>query len=144
MFEIKTNARINASSEKVWSWLADTKNYGKWNNFITEINGEFVEGNQITIKLSFPDNSKFTFKPICIRVAKNQEIRWAGKWMFNWLFRGEHYFILTQIDKETTDLLHGEIFTGLMSGFFGKKHGKITSDAFNIMNKDLNSVCEKR
>ncbi|MCC2624300.1 MAG: hypothetical protein K0R14_173 [Burkholderiales bacterium] len=137
MFEVKTNIEIKASPEAIWNCLADTENYAKWNNFITGIDGEFCEGKQIIIKLSFPDNSKFTFKPVCIKVAKNQEIRWAGKWLFNWLFRGEHYFILTKIDEETTNLLHGEVFTGLMSNYFGKKHGGITYEAFNIMNKNL-------
>jgi len=137
MFEIQTKITINTSPENLWNHLTKTTDYSKWNKFITQIDGTFCRGKQIKIKLVFPDNKEMIFKPTCTEFIENKEIRWVGVLWFNWIFRGEHYFILNQIDAKTTELRHGEKFSGILAHYFKKNRGDITHEAFKIMNNNL-------
>ncbi len=137
MFEIQTSAIVNTSVKNLWNCLTKTEKYATWNKFITEINGVFCRGQQIKIKLLFPDKEQMIFKPICTEIIKNKEIRWVGNLWFDWIFRGEHYFLLNEVDDKTTELIHGEIFSGILSSFFKKKRGDITCEAFKVMNNNL-------
>jgi len=137
MFEIKTRILINASVEAVWSCLTNTRNYSIWNQFLRKIEGEFTESKKLNINLVAPDNEVMNFTPTCITVKKNQELRWVGIFGFSWIFRGEHYFILEEINKHQTQLIHGEKFTGILALIFKKKRGKITQEGFEMMNRNL-------
>jgi hypothetical protein len=77
------------------------------------------------------------FKPRVLINNTNREFRWKGKLFINGIFDGEHYFILNKISDNKTELIHGEIFTGILSGLIFNKIYKDTIAGFELMNKGL-------
>lgn len=49
--EIMTEVLIDAKPEKIWDILVDTKNYPKWNPFITSLTGEMIVGKKINVSI---------------------------------------------------------------------------------------------
>jgi hypothetical protein len=137
MFEIKTQILIDSPVESVWNCLTDTQNYSRWNQFIRKIEGQFSANQTLKITIAPPDNKSMDFKPTCIALKPNQELRWVGKMGFEWLFRGEHYFLLEKVNNQQTKLIHGEKFTGIIVPLFKKLRGNITQKGFELMNQNL-------
>ncbi|MDR3559087.1 MAG: SRPBCC domain-containing protein, partial [Candidatus Pacebacteria bacterium] len=124
---IETTVEIKACPEKVWAILSDSTSYGQWNPFIRSISGAINEGSVIKVVLNPPGGGSFTFKPMVLK-ASFPEIRWRGKFLFNGLFDGEHYFRLESVSPEETRFIHGENFSGLFIRALGgtlekTKHG---------------------
>ncbi|NQT74288.1 MAG: SRPBCC domain-containing protein [Chloroflexi bacterium] len=64
MREIRTDIRINATSSKVWSVLADFEKYPSWNPFIVDAKGVIEEGKRLKVRISPPGGKPMAFKPI--------------------------------------------------------------------------------
>jgi len=58
------------------------------------------------------------------------------------LFDGEHFFKLETIDNDTTRFVHGEQFTGVLSGLIYKMVGEDTKTGFIKMNEALKNRVE--
>lgn len=142
MSTIKTHIVIKAPAEKVWETLMDFENHPKWNPFIKSITGNKDVGGTLTVSIKPPNGGGMTFKPLVIANKTNEEFRWSGKLLFKGLFDGEHYFLLETVDPNTTVFTHGEKFSGLLVGIFGKMLEK-TKEGFEQMNEALKSECEK-
>lgn len=141
MRKIETQIIIKATSEKVWNILMDFDTYSEWNPFIKFISGDKNIGNNLLVKIQ-PDKDKImTFKPIILKVDKNKEFRWLGKFLFKGLFDGEHYFILSQTSEGYTTLIHGEIFNGMLVGLLKGILNK-TEEGFKTMNVALKDKAE--
>jgi len=128
---INTKIHIDKSPEAVWKCLTDFPRYAEWNPFLTRI--ERI--NDKDLKVEF--NGKTTFKPEILKMEPNQELRWVGKLGgVNWLFKGEHYFILTA-EKKGTLFVHGENFTGILAWLLWPFVKKQFEANFNQMNQAL-------
>lgn len=77
------------------------------------------------------------FKPEVLAFDPGRELRWKGKLLFNGIFSGEHYFLLTDNGDETTTLEHGEVFSGLLVPAFRRKLETDTKAGFERMNEAL-------
>jgi len=140
--EIITEISINTSPEKVWKILTDFENQSSWNPFITSISGEKKVGGKLSIIVQPGDGGEMKFKPTVLVLSENKELRWKGKLLISGLFAGEHYFILNSTDHNTTQLIHGEKFSGILVGLFGSMLNK-TKQGFELMNSALKKECEK-
>lgn len=114
MKEYHTKIIIHQPIEKVWEKLTDFSAYKNWNPLVKNITGDISEGGQIITDI-VPLNKAYSatllsFKP-------NEEIVWKGKQVAEFLMAGEHYYRLKSIDNQTTELSHGEYFTGLAAYF---------------------------
>jgi hypothetical protein len=109
MCHIKTEIHILKDPKTVWKCLTDFEAYPTWNPFLTKI--ESLGDKELRVEFQ----SKTTFKPHILKMEPSREFRWVGKLGgVNWLFKGEHYFILKD-EKKGTTLLHGEHFTGILA-----------------------------
>ena len=142
MRSIKTEIVINAPVEEVWNALMDHQSYPEWNPFIKKISGSTQLGDYLQVTLQSEGNKPMDFKPIVLINNANQEFRWVGKLGFKGVFDGEHYFILEQIGPHQTKFIHGEKFTGILSGLLMKMIGKDTEEGFKTMNKALKTLVE--
>ncbi|WP_186647122.1 SRPBCC domain-containing protein [Fluviispira vulneris] len=142
--KIDTNIKIHAPVEQVWNMLIDFKNYPKWNLFISKIEGEQKEGERLTVAIAPPGGSPATFKPVINKYVPNKELRWVGTFVYRWLFRGEHYFLLKDNGDGSTDFTQGENFTGCLVPLFSFFAAKKTATGFNLMNSNLKDILEKR
>ena len=57
-------------------------------------------------------------------------------------FKGRHYFILEELGNDRTRFLHGEHFSGLLSGLVLRFIGKDTEAGFKQMNQALKERAE--
>ena len=137
MKKIETAIEINAPLENVWSTLMNHKEYPNWNPFVKTITGSAIVGEKLATTIQLEGKKPMSFQPIVLVNRANQEFRWKGKMFVNGLFDGEHYFILEKIDAEKTRFIHGEQFSGLLTGLFMKMIGKQTQSGFKAMNEAL-------
>jgi hypothetical protein len=136
MKNIETTIIINAPIEKVWQTLTNFKAYPNWNPFIKAIKGEVKIGNQIEVTLQPEGMSEQIFKPQIVEFG-NYTFRWLGKLGIKGIFDGEHYFQLKAIDSQKTELIHGENFSGILSGLLLRMIGEKTKNGFEAMNEAL-------
>ncbi len=141
MTHLKTEIILNAPKETVWNTLTAFDQYEKWNPFIVSSKGKAVLGTKLTNKML--NNGKANvFKPVVTKVEPNREFEWLGSGLLG-MFKGRHYFILEELGNEQTKLIHGEKFSGLLSGIILKMIGDETLQNFQKMNKALKEVVEK-
>lgn len=135
-FEIKTEIRINASAQKIWSILIDFEDYPKWNPLILSVDGTVAEGKQIEVRIKGS-----TFNPVVTAYEINHRLQWRGKLLFHCLFSGEHRFTLTEHADGYTTFQHNEIFTGILVNLL-KKQLIMTKRGFEEMNRKLKEKSE--
>lgn len=58
-----------------------------------------------------------TYYPELLVVSPQKELTWQGYQGAKFLMAGKHYYRLKAVDAGTTQLLHGEYFTGIFSYF---------------------------
>jgi hypothetical protein len=137
MKTLETRITINASAAKVWNVLTDFKSYPYWNPFVIKLEGDAMEGNQISVNLKMEGSKPQTFQPVVLKSEQRKEFRWKGKLFVSGLFDGEHYFILKAISENKTELIHGENFSGVFVGPIWSLIGEKTKNGFKAMNEAL-------
>jgi len=142
--KLHTEMVIEAPINDVWQILSDFSKFKDWNPFITSVAGNLTVGETLTVKIKPPGLSEQTFRPIILKVVSQQEIRWAGVFLCDWLFRGEHYFVLEVVDANTTKLIHGEIFSGVLVRLFASRLKGATNAGFLAMNQALSKQVMKK
>lgn len=133
---------INASVTEVWAILMDFGAYKTWNPFIKSIEGKAKVGEQLRNTLQFKEGQSQVFRPIVLAVKPEQEFRWLGSLWLKGVFDGEHYFMLEEVGESQTRLIHGEQFSGLLSGILFALIGKDTKKNFQAMNQALKHEVE--
>ncbi len=136
--EITTTIRIAASPQAVWEVLTDFAAYGQWNPFMDRVDGTAEVGARLVVHIRPPGGRATTFRPTVLVATPGQELRWLGGLGVRGLFDGVHSFVLTPQPDGTTELVHGERFTGvlvpLLKGLV--KNSAAGFEAFNRSLKD--------
>jgi len=136
--ELKTQIRIEASSEEVWQVLTDFETYSTWNPFIKSIKGNVAEGERIKVHIE-----GMKFKPKVLAFTKGKELVWLGHFLFKGLVDGKHSFVLVENADGSTTLEHSESFSGILVPLFKKKLMEDTKAGFERMNVALKQRVEK-
>ena len=139
--EMKTEVVFDAPKEEVWNVLTDTNKYSEWNPFITSVTGEMKLGAQIT-NVMVNQGKENTFSPVITVFEKYESLEWLGSG-FVGMFKGNHYFRLTVINDGKTKMVHGEKFSGLLSGIIMQMIGKDTHANFELMNEAMKNRVEE-
>ena len=142
--EIKTEIKINATPEKVWEILTNFESYPNWNPFIKSIIGQVKVDNTITVRIEPPKAKGMTFKPKVLAFETNKEFSWLGKLLFTGLFHGEHKFELIDNGNGSTTFKQSELFKGLLAPLFAKQLDTNTKNGFELMNKKLKELTERK
>ncbi len=138
--ELKTEIEIQTSTQEVWDVLTDTQKYAEWNPFITSITGEMKLGAYIT-NVMVNKGKENTFTPIITVLEENTSLEWLGSGLGG-TFKGNHYFHLTELPNGHTKIIHGEKFSGLLSGLIMQIIGKDTLASFVLMNNAMKNRVE--
>jgi hypothetical protein len=136
--EIRSEIDIRASAERVWAILTDFQKYGEWNPFINHVSGDPKLGEKIRIGVRTPSGKERSYEPMITRFEVGRELRWLGK---SFLLSGEHVFVL-EPRSESLRLVQSEMFTGLLSSFFGKETENDILGGFRQMNEALKHRAE--
>lgn len=137
MKTILTEVTVQTSAALVYKTLADLEGYHVWNNFMVQGTGPVVVGKKISMKLY---NGK-TITPNVLVADDGKELRWEGSILGNWFFGGEHYYKLEALGANSTKVIHGEDFYGIMvtlaPGFM-----KEIEKGYVVLNANLKKHCE--
>lgn len=142
MKTITTSIIIDAPIATVWAILMDQEAYPQWNTFIQKLQGELTLGNTIRATIQPPGQKAMTFTPVVKVNQPEREFRWLGHLFFPGLFDGEHYFLLEDLGEGQTKFIHGEQFSGILSGIILKMMGDNTKAGFLAMNEALKARAE--
>lgn len=141
MKEIKTEIIIQAPQAVVWKVLTDFEAYGEWNPFIISIIGKQEVGARLVTTMN-SEGKERVFKPVIKQFDGQTQFEWLGKLPLG-LFTGRHYFQLQALNPGQTQLIHGEVFGGLLRGMIMKKIGEATLGSFLEMNRALKERAEQ-
>src|SRR3984893_8315977 len=125
---IETEITIDAHVSDVWKILLDFPRYSQWNPYIRSVElpihypklTESCVWQKLPMQVQVNESSDKTKleSPVCMIVLEDKELRWykttGGP---NFVYKAEHYFILTERDADTTQLRHGERITGWLKPF---------------------------
>ena len=139
--ELETEVVFDASSEKVWEVLTDNEKYSEWNPFIISSKGKMELGARIT-NVMVNQGSENTFTPIITIYKENEILEWFGSGLVG-TFKGTHYFKLTETADGKTKMLHGEKFSGLLSGLIMQMIAHDTHANFGLMNEAFKKRVEE-
>jgi len=133
--EIETSILIAALPSRVWQVLTDFNAFPAWNPFIRAISGPLREGARLSIQIVPPGRSAMRFRPALLVVRPDQELRWRGSLLIPGLFTGEHVIRLQSEEVNSTRVIQGERFSGLLVGLFVRR-GMLdaTRQGFHSMN----------
>lgn len=134
---LHTQIHLSASPQQVWQVLTDTSTYSDWNPFITQLTGQLVEGQSITVQIQ-----NMQFKPTLLTCQAHQELRWLGKLWIKGLFDGEHIFRLVEQADGSTLFHQEEYFSGLLVPLLAKQLDQQTKTGFEAMNQALSDRLE--
>ena len=144
MRSLKTEIVIEAPAEEVWNVLLNHQSYPDWNPFIKNISGSTKVGDYLEVSVQSEGKKPMDFKPEVLVNNSNEEFRWIGKLWTKGIFDGEHYFILESTESGKTKFIHGENFTGILSGLMISMIGKDTLKGFEAMNVALKDRVESK
>ena len=139
--QLRTEIEIAAPPPVVWAVLMDASRYHEWNPFITTLEGTLEEGEVLNVVVSPPDSSDFRFRPRVLKSKVEEELRWRGKVLADFLFTGEHYFQLEPLANGNTRFTQGEDFEGYLLRFLGRQM-TATAQGFVYMNQALKRRAE--
>lgn len=141
MKTIETKMTINAPIETVWTILSQFEAYSSWNPFIISIKGKLALHETLnTIIIS--NGKENHFQPAVTVLEEGQRFEWLGKLPLG-MFNGNHYFRLKKVNASTTEFIHGEHFSGWLSGLILLLIGKETTRGFKAMNEALKIKAEQ-
>lgn len=142
MKSLQSQIIINATPETIWAVLMDFKNHSNWNPFIKQISGSTQIGKSLAVTVHPPNQKPMSFTPVVLKNEINSIFSWKGKLLMKGIFDGEHYFKLEAINKNQTRFIHGENFSGILSGLLLRMIGKDTLAGFEAMNLGLKKRVE--
>ena len=140
--KLHTEIDINASPKVVWDHLVGFERFPEWNPFIKNISGEISAGSQLAVSIQPPGKDPMDFTPTLLVVKEYEELRWLGRVLIPKLFDGEHYFIIKEKPDGSSQLIHGEIFSGILALILWGSMEQDTKKGFEDMNKAIKNRSE--
>jgi len=136
MFEIRTQAEIKASAQRVWGILIDTGSWGDWNPYIRRFAGAPAEGNTVRVSVRMPDGATADFDADVDVVREERRLSWKGGDDRSKL-QGEHIFEIESHGDGGCTFIHREVFTGTQAEeLYGEVRASLSA-AFEQMNDAL-------
>jgi hypothetical protein len=117
--ELRTEVEIAAPLAHVYAVLTDFARYPEWNPFLTALSGQLAVGQKLSVEMSLPEGKTYLLEPVVTQVTENRELCWCGRFVSPALLEAEHFFLLTEREKNRTRVVHGQNFSGFLLRFAG-------------------------
>ena len=141
MRELQASIEIDAPAERVWDVLSDLSRYEEWNPFMTQAEGELIEGAKLAIRIQPPGGRQMEFRPTVLEVEPRRSVRWLGRFILPGIFDGEHTLAVEPAGESAARFTQRERFSGILTAFSGKLFDR-TQAGFEAMNEALKRRCE--
>src|SRR3712207_3408729 len=141
--ELRSEAAIQASPQRVWEILTDFRAYPEWNPFIPRITGSLETGARLDVQLQPPGGRGVRMRPTVQAVEPSRELRWLGHLGIPGLFDGEHRFRIEAVGADRVRFVQEERFTGLLAPLVLRFVERSTQQGFEAMNQALKARAEQ-
>jgi len=115
--KIITHIEINATPEKIWDILTDSKRYPEWNPFIRSVKGVMTSGSPVRLTIALWFGIVVRLNAVISQFDPYTSLSWSGLISMPYFFKNEHFFRIESLGKNSVRLVHGENFNGI-GGFF--------------------------
>lgn len=141
-YQLDSEIEIAATSERVWSILANFSDYQNWNPFIRTIRGTPEVGASLVVQIQPSGTKGMMFRPTVLSAVPARELRWLGRFLVRGLFDGEHRFSIQPIADRRIKFRQSELFSGILVPLFKDTLDKDTKRGFEEMNRALKMKAE--
>jgi len=141
MREIRTEVQIAAPVEEVWRVLMDFGAWKDWNPTVARASGIAAAGEKLNITMLGDDCKEMTYQPEVMDIISPNKFRWRAKMMAGFIFTNDRVFELREKDGGT-ELIHSELYSGLMIALTWKKMQNFVPPILEKMNKALKENLE--
>lgn len=115
MRRVECDIEVHAPPGVVWSVLTDADTYRQWNPFLVRVDGEFVEGEEITVRAEPPGTQGLTYHPTVTAIEPERRLAWLGRLVLPRVFDGRHEFHLEPAaDGDHTRVVQRLTFRGVL------------------------------
>jgi hypothetical protein len=135
---VQTKIEINAPAATVRAILFKFDDYPGWNPFILKVDGTVEEGKEVGVTVKPVGKPEIAGRTTIISVQENR-LSWRGSLAVPGIFRGEHEFIIEELDANRTMFQQNEKMSGLIIPFYDLKP---IAGGFEAMNKSLKAKAE--
>lgn len=136
--ELRAAIELDAAPADVWAVLMDVEAYGRWNPFVTSIDGTPAIGSRLTVRLQPPGRRGITMHPTVTELEPGRVFAWLGALGVPHVFDGAHRFELQPIDEgRRTRFVQSERFSGLLVPVVRRAILPATLEGFTAMNGAL-------
>lgn len=136
---IQTQINIQATPEKVWNILTNTKAYSSWNPFIESLEGDLAIGKRIKVQIRVPEKSAMVFTPKILEFQPNKKLEWLGNFILPGIFDGQHSFEIIDHKNGSVTFIQNEVFKGILASIYNTEQAK---KGFELMNQKLKELAE--
>lgn len=139
-FKVEYRVGVQASPERIWSFIADLDAWSQWNPYETALEGAIRFGGQIVLTEAFPELPE---RRTTVRVGDwqpNGQLVWIekrGLW-----FGVVRYFEIQELGPDSCIVSNGAIFSGLRGEGFYEKNRKLLKPAFTQIGEALKTLSE--
>ena len=142
MKELRTEIEIQARPDQVWQVLTSLDRYPEWNPFITLAAGNAKVGETVDITVRSA-TKEMKLHCVVVRVEPNKELCWKYHVISPFLFRGEHSFIIDQVESNRVRFIDRETFNGLLVATQARNIDTNSKQGFEAMDKALKGIVEQ-
>ncbi len=140
--KLNTSIEIDAPAKDVWDVLLDFDQYGEWNPFLTNIDGNAKEGEEIKVTVALPFRQSMDFNLKVETVVNGKEMIWLGQTLEPRVLDGEHIFRVESIGRNRSRFTQEEKFSGILLYLtWPWLKGSVLAN-FNTMNNALKDTVE--
>ncbi|MBW4539991.1 MAG: SRPBCC domain-containing protein [Myxacorys chilensis ATA2-1-KO14] len=118
MPSLYTEIDINAPRSRVWQILIQKEKWKYWNTFLYDCNPHqtIAPGREISLSLlRVPGEEEIQFRPIVTLVQPEACLKWMSSIPG---FRHEYIWQLQDLDRDHSQFIYQETFSGALSKFF--------------------------
>lgn len=139
-FKVEHRVGVQASAERLWSFITDLPSWSQWNPVETEVEGAIAFGGQLTLNEAFPGLPE---RRTVVRVAQWEpysQLVWTEK--RGLFFNAMRFYEIDALTPENCILANGIIFSGLRGEGFHEKNRKLIKPALATIGEALKTAAE--
>jgi hypothetical protein len=139
-FKVEYRVGVQASSERIWSFISDLPTWSQWNPIESQVEGVIAFGGQIVLTEAVPGLPE---RRATVRVGEWQpyaQLVWVekrGLW-----FSMMRYFEIQELGPRNCILSNGMIFSGLRGEGYHDKNRRLLKPALASVGEALRTLSE--
>ncbi|CAN5426351.1 hypothetical protein BH10PSE1_BH10PSE1_27360 [soil metagenome] len=139
-FKVEYRVGVQASAERIWSFIGDLRSWTDWNPVETDVEGAIAFGGQISLTEAIAGRPE---RHVTARIGDWQpeaQLVWIEK--RGWLFNVTRYYEIEALGATNCIVSNGMIFSGLRGEGSYEKNRKLIKPALASIGEALRSRSE--